>query len=209
MKNKQEFPNRGIRWRTVWIFLIVAAFVLAISFWLDPSVAQWVKAHRYRSANQIARWLSHYGDWPEHIALGLLLLFGALLFRSKKWARIFLAMLIACALAGLTARAIKAVSGRARPKFQTELKWSGPKVEAHYNSFPSGHTAASTAFFVVLALASWRIGGPLLIVPLLIASARVYVAAHYLSDVAFAAILGIVSAVLTIRLVNREGLFPG
>ncbi len=195
--------KNGRRWRALIIFLLVAAAALAIAFYLDPDVLHWVATHRSRAANQLMRALSHYGDWPEHIVLGLLLLAGALIRRSKRWARIFLAMMLACALAGLTARAIKAVSGRARPKTQTEMRWGGPKIDSHHNSFPSGHTAASTAFFAVLALGSWRIGAPLLVVPLLIASARVYVAAHYLSDVVGAAVLGVICAWLVTQLTTK------
>ena len=135
--------------------------------------------------------VSRYGDWPEHVALGLVLLGISYWRGSKRWRRIFAAMLIACALAGVSARAVKIATGRSRPNVQTEAGWNGPRLSARYNAFPSGHTAASTAFFATLAFASWRVGAGFLAIPLLIAFSRMYVAAHHLSDVVGAALIGV------------------
>jgi undecaprenyl-diphosphatase len=128
------------------------------------------------------------------VSLGLVLLVLAYWRRNKKWTRVAAAMILACALAGVGARVVKIAAGRARPSVQTEAAWKGPSVSASYNAFPSGHTAASTAFFATLAMACWRIGAPLLIIPLLIAFSRMYVAAHYLSDVVCAILIGLLSA---------------
>jgi membrane-associated phospholipid phosphatase len=140
------------------------------------------------------RGVGQVGDWPEHISLGLVLLVLAYWRRSKKWVRVFAAMILACALAGAGARVVKIGAGRARPSVETEAAWKGPSLSARYNAFPSGHTAASTAFFATLALAYWRIGVPLLVIPLLIAFSRMYVAAHFLSDVVCASLIGLLSA---------------
>jgi undecaprenyl-diphosphatase len=113
--------------------------------------------------------------------------------------RIFAAMILACALAGAVARVIKISTGRARPSVQTEAEWNGPRLSPRYNAFPSGHTAASTAFFATLAFASWRIGLGFLVVPLLIAFSRMYVAAHYLSDVICASLIGLLAAYFIAR----------
>jgi membrane-associated phospholipid phosphatase len=143
--------------------------------------------------------ISRFGDWPSHIAVGLLLLGFARWRRNEKWMQIALAMILALAIAGLATRAIKISVGRARPSVHTETKWEGPNLSSRYHAFPSGHTAASTAFFATLALACWRIGVPLLFIPLVIAFSRMYVAAHYLSDVVFAALLGLLTAFLMAR----------
>jgi undecaprenyl-diphosphatase len=142
--------------------------------------------------------VSRYGDWPEHIVLGLGLMGIAYWRGSKRWMRIFAAMILACALAGVGARVVKVATGRARPNVQTQSEWNGPRISARYNAFPSGHTAASTAFFGALAFASWRIGAGFLLIPLLIAFSRMYVAAHYFSDVVCAAIIGVVTAYVVV-----------
>jgi undecaprenyl-diphosphatase len=176
-----------------------------MAFYLDGAVQNWIAQHQNRSAKIFMRSVSRFGDWPEHVAIGLALVGIAWWRGSKKWRRIFLAMLLACALAGITARTIKIASGRARPSVKSEAVWNGPRFSANYNAFPSGHTAASTAFFVALLLgAGWRIGVPLLVVPILIAFSRMYVAAHYLSDVTVAAVLGILCAILITRWLLKQ-----
>jgi len=184
-----------IRFRWWWSLLLLGAGLLVfVSFYCDGPVQAWVAQDQNPGMRKFMRGVGQVGDWPEHISLGLVLLVLAYWRRSKKWMRIFAAMILACALAGTGARIVKIAVGRARPSVETEAAWKGPSLSARYNAFPSGHTAASTAFFAALALASWRIGAPLLVFPLLIAFSRMYVAAHYLSDVVCASLIGLLSA---------------
>ena len=71
---------------------------------------------------------------------------------SKKWIRIFAAMLLACA----TCRRVGACASRSRPVVRgprlNRIGWNGPRFSSKYHAFPSGHTAASTAFFAHIAL---------------------------------------------------------
>jgi membrane-associated phospholipid phosphatase len=86
-----------------------------------------------------------------------------------------------------------------------KLSGTAPRFSANYNAFPSAHTAASTAFFAALLLgAGWRIAAPVLVVPVLIAFSRMYGAAHYLSDVTVAAILGILCTMLITRWLLKQ-----
>ena len=194
--------------RAFWKWLCLAgcaALLIIVAFYLDGAVQNWIAQHQNRSAKIFMRSVSRFGDWPEHVAIGLALVGIAWWRGRKKWTRIFLTMLLACALAGAAARTIKIATGRARPSVKSEAVWNGPRLSANYNAFPSGHTAASTAFFAALLLgAGWRIGAPLLVVPLLIAFSRMYVAAHYLSDVTVAAILGILCALLITRWLLKQ-----
>ncbi|MEP6710040.1 MAG: phosphatase PAP2 family protein, partial [Verrucomicrobiota bacterium] len=183
-----------------WLCLaICAALLIGVAFYFDGPVQSWITQHQNRTAKIFMRNVSRFGDWPEHVAIGLAL-FGVAWWRgSKKWTRIFVAMLLAMALAGVAARGVKIASGRARPSVKQELGWNGPRLSSKYHAFPSGHTAASTAFFATLFFVSWRLGLACLPIPLLIAASRMYVAAHYLSDVVCAALLGIVCAILITR----------
>ena len=183
-----------------WILLLVLAIgAILLAFHFDATVQHWVIMHPDRTAKSVMRNVSRYGDWPEHIAAGLLIMAIAAIRASKRWVHIALTMIIACALAGVAAHGIKVVSGRARPSVKQELGWNGPRLSSKYHSFPSGHTAATTAFFGVLFFANRRLGLALLPIPLLIAASRMYVAAHYLSDIICAAILGILIAWLCAR----------
>lgn len=187
------------------LFFFAAGLALLASFCFDADAQAWIAEHQSVGLRNFMRGVSRFGDWAEHLTLGLTLLVLAYWRRNKQWMRIFAAMILACALAGAVARVIKISTGRARPGVQTEAEWNGPRFNSRYNAFPSGHTAASTAFFATLALASWRIGVGFLAIPLLIAFSRMYVAAHHLSDVVCAALIGIVSAYLVSRWIPASG----
>jgi membrane-associated phospholipid phosphatase len=183
-----------------WLFIVTLALLaIAAAFHFDGTVRDWVTEHSSRTAKMVMRDVSRVGDWPEHVLAGLLLVAIAALRGNKRWVTIGLTMIVACALAGIAARGIKIATGRARPSVKQELGWNGPRLNPRYNSFPSGHTAATTAFFGVLFFANRRVGLALLPIPLLIAVSRMYVAAHYLSDVVCAAVLGIFCAWLCAR----------
>ena len=186
----------ALRW-----FLVfpAAALLLLASFYGDAAVHIWMTQHQLPALRGFMQAVSKYGDWPEHVVLGLLLLGLAYWRGNKHWQRIFAAMIIACALAGVAARVVKISTGRARPTVQTQAEWNGPRFSPRYNSFPSGHTAASTAFFATLAFASWRIGAGFLVIPILIAFSRMYVAAHHLSDVVCAAMIGAMAAFVVVN----------
>jgi undecaprenyl-diphosphatase len=187
------------RWMQLSILTLVAAVSLGLAFALDAPVHKWVTTNQSPMLRSFMETVSRFGDWPTHLALGVILAGLAWWRGNKKWTRIFLSMLIACALAGAAARVIKIGFGRARPSVQTEAVWNGPSFSSKYHAFPSGHTAASTAFFAVLLFANWRIGVACLPIPILIGFSRMYVAAHYLSDVVVAAILGLLCAFIVAR----------
>jgi undecaprenyl-diphosphatase len=189
-----------------WLIGIAAvAIIIAAAFYFDEAVRNFVAQHQHPGMRNFLRNVSRFGDWPEHLALGLVLLGVAWWRGNKKWARIFLSMLIALAIAGLVGRAIKYSTGRARPSVKIEQGWNGPRLSSKYHAFPSGHVVASTAFFAVLAFANWRIGLPCLTIPILIAFSRLYLGAHYLSDVVCAAVLGTLCAFLVWRIAMRWG----
>jgi membrane-associated phospholipid phosphatase len=197
---KTEAEITRARSRKVWIALVVLAVIaLVAAFFLDQSAAAWINAHSSPVLRRVMRMVSRVGDWPVHAFAGAIGIAIAFAVGSKVWMRIFIAMLVALALAGVTTRAIKIATGRARPSVKTEAHWNGPQFSSKYHAFPSGHTASSTAFFVALFLARKKLGAPLLLIPILIALSRMIVGAHYLSDVTFAAILGVICAFLAVH----------
>ena len=178
------------------IGIIIATAALAIAFYFDTAVSAFLVQHRNRALYNFTYYVTLFGDWPEHIALGLILAWVARRRGNQKWKRIFLSMVIALAIAGVSAHVIKIGVSRPRPSVKSEQVEPWSRFSSHYHAFPSGHVAASTAFFGVLMLASWRIGLACLPIVILIAFSRLYLEAHYLSDVVCAAVLGILSALL-------------
>ena len=182
---------------------LIVLIILVAAFYFDNAVHHYMTAHQTRGLRHLMHRVSRFGDWPEHFALGLLLMGIAWWRGSQKWMRVFLSMLIALAIAGVAGRSIKIATGRARPSVKIEQVLNRSRFSSKFHAFPSGHVAASTAFFAVLLFANWRIGLVCLLVPLLIGFSRIYIGVHYLSDVVFAAILGILCALLTARLLLR------
>jgi membrane-associated phospholipid phosphatase len=180
--------------------IVISAIAIGAAFCFDDAVRDFIAAHQGRAMLHFMRSVSRVGDWPEHLALGLTLTGIAWLRRNKKWMRIFLSMLLAMALAGVAGHVIKRTIPRARPSVKSELHWGGPRLSTKYHAFPSGHVAASTAFFGILIFARRRIGLACLAIPILIGISRMYLSAHYLSDVVCAAVLGILCALLVARL---------
>jgi undecaprenyl-diphosphatase len=176
------------------IGIAIAAIAIAVSFHFDNSLRDFMTAHQNPAVRNFMRYVSLLGDWPLHAAVGLVLLAFAWRRGSEQWTRIFLAMLLAMMLAGVAGTVIKRTVPRARPSVHAETPWGGPHFSSKYHSFPSGHVGASTAFFGVLLIARRRIGLACLSIPVLIGFSRMYIGAHYLSDVVCAAVLGVLSA---------------
>ena len=181
------------------IGIAIAAIAIAVSFHFDDSVREFMIEHQNPATRNFMRYVSLLGDWPSHAAVGLVLLGLAWRRGSQKWTRIFLAMLLAMMLAGVAGTVIKRTVPRARPSVHAETRWGGPHFSSKYHSFPSGHVGASIAFFGVLLIARRRIGLACLPIPILIGVSRMYIGAHYLSDVLCAAVLGTLCALAVVH----------
>ena len=186
------------------IGIAIAAVATGASFYFDDAVWNFIQQHQNRGMYNFMRNVSRFGDWPSHVVLGLLLLGIAWIRGSRKWSRVFLAMLIAMALAGIAGNIIKRTIPRPRPSVHTEVRWGGPRFSTKYHSFPSGHVGASTAFFGVLFIARRRVGLACFPIPILIGFSRMYIGAHYLSDVVCAGVLGFLCALIIARLLLNE-----
>jgi len=187
------------------IGIAIAATAIAVSFHFDDYGRQFMMQHQNPAMRNFMRYVSFFGDWPLHAAVGLVLLGLAWRQGSEEWTRIFLAMLLAMLLAGVAGTVIKGTIPRARPSVHTEIRWDEPRFSSkyEYQSFPSGHVGASTAFFGVLLIARRRIGLMCVPIPILIGFSRMYIGAHYLSDVVCAAILGFLCALIVAHLMLR------
>ena len=180
-----------------WVIgIAIAAIAIAFAFYFDDAVRDFMAQHQNPAVREFMRNVSLFGDWPSHLLLGLILLGIAWRRQSQKWMRIFLSMILAMALAGVAGTIIKRTVPRARPSVKSELHWGGPRFSTKYHAFPSGHVGASIAFFGVLIFARRRIGLACLPIPILIGVSRMYLGAHYLSDVVCAAVLGLLCALL-------------
>jgi len=156
---------------------------------LDQEISSWVQAHRSPELTLLMLLVTHV-----HAPFGVLvmaLLASAVLASRHRWRDLVL-FIVTIGGGMLLNLALKQLIHRARPSFETSL------VQLDSYSFPSGHAIGSTLFYASLALlltrtrwhaASIALGATLV---LAVAASRVYLGAHYLSDVAAGIALALV-----------------
>ena len=183
------------RQRLVWwtVAILLGLGLLYLSFQADGAVQEWQRAHRWHHQQELNRVITRVTDWPVHVAIGLVLAGIAWWYGSKRWTAIFLAMVAAAAIAGVAAYGIKIAAGRPRPAVKIERLWRSGDLRPSHHAFPSGHSAASAAFFGVLFFVCWRLG-IFLLIPLGVGATRIFLGAHYLSDVVGGILLGLLVA---------------
>ncbi|RSZ57480.1 phosphatase PAP2 family protein [Massilia atriviolacea] len=158
---------------------------------LDAFLADWFHSHKHSIWTDPMLFITH-----THDVLGVCIMASALgLFFYLKKARYWLICLMLAVPGGqLLNVLLKYIFQRARPSFEE------PLLTLSTYSFPSGHTLGATVFYGVLAaylvctLPRWnaRILAVLFACTMvgLVALSRVYLGAHYLSDVLGAIVEG-------------------
>jgi membrane-associated phospholipid phosphatase len=145
---------------------------------------------------------TYLGDGLAAVCLVLLFFFIA---RRKK---VGLALLSSFILSGLVAQILKNIFHAPRPVTffggsQHSFFINGIKL-ACTNSFPSGHTATAFAIATVLVMTSrnrkWQL--PVLLYALLVGFSRIYLGQHFLMDVVVGALVGTLSGMVCIYVVN-------
>ncbi|GAA1597476.1 phosphatase PAP2 family protein [Actinomadura kijaniata] len=165
---------------------------------LDGRMLEWVVAH---PDPMLDRWMPRLSRATDHlvawwaVAAVMAAAGGRQSREAARWGLV--AMLLTRPVCNA---AVKNLIGRSRPPERIRRRRPGRVPES--GSFPSGHTAAATAFVTAAALAAPRVGPPLGVLAVGVAYARVYTAAHYPSDVAAGALLGVTVA-LTLHLPLR------
>ena len=111
-----------------------------------------------------------------------------------------LALIITLVVGNIT---LKPLIARTRPFDANDLK-NILLIEAPTDySFPSGHTMSSFAAAIVLIYMDKKVGIIAMILAVLIAFSRLYLYVHYPSDVFVGMILGVLSAIISIKLLSK------
>ena len=192
-------------------FSLLAGLCIGVSFFFDAPLDAWTAVHRDPTWEAAAKALSRYGAW--HWLMGAAAVGVAVCWwRGRRdWVRILAMMMIASSVAGLSADILRGLTGRTRPYASAPQGWYGVRHDGQwligrhaYNSFPSGHTAAATAFATALWLLHRKRGGVLLLGAAAIAASRIYLRDHHFSDVVAGAFLGVGTAAWTHYLVATK-----
>ncbi len=167
----------------------------------DTGVSRWVAGERTPDLNDATEYTSEAGGTLTVTALAVL----AVAFAAFAWRRWREPMLVAVAVAGEVAifLVVTMLVDRERPPVR-HLDEAPPT-----SSFPSGHTAATIALWGSLAvLANERARSAVVrnlflvlafVMPLLVASSRLYRGMHFLSDVLGGMLLGGLWLLATVR----------
>jgi membrane-associated phospholipid phosphatase len=193
-------------WLDLVIWLAVLIVVACLGFYFDQTVVGAIAGHQIRWLEQVAGIISKFGDWPELMGYAAVALIGVGFARKRTLVKVILCMMIAGTLAGALTNSVRLLSGRARPNNQ-ELPpgWYGLRYQDQwllgkykFHSFPSGHTATAFAFFGVIGFAyRRRWAWSFLVVASVIAWSRLYINAHFFSDVLVGVVVGLFFAQLT------------
>ncbi|MBU1565533.1 MAG: bifunctional DedA family/phosphatase PAP2 family protein [Proteobacteria bacterium] len=188
-----------------WIFGGIAEDVVAGDplTLLDMNIAEWFNIHRTPGLMTTMQFVTDLGSTVWVTVFGTVT---ALVLSWKRFWYRLLALVIALPCGMILNSLLKIAFHRNRPSFEGSLLFfSG-------YSFPSGHTMAATllygllAVFAVIALKTWRwrVGAVLgaIVIILLVAFSRVYLGAHYLSDVLGAIAAGLAWLTLSLTAVD-------
>jgi membrane protein DedA with SNARE-associated domain/membrane-associated phospholipid phosphatase len=173
---------------------------------IDPNVLRWVLAHRSSGVTTLMKVATWFGSTVVLIPV-LLFVATVLMVRHHDWRS---SALLALALAGAIGLydIVKAAVARSRPPASA---WIGRYTGG---AFPSGHATQSIAFYGMLAIVLWPgrsgrtrallIGGAVIAV-VVVGASRIYLGAHWMSDVLGGWSLGVawLTVLLAIDLLTR------
>ncbi len=201
---------------------VILTLFLILLFAFDPLLVAW-QAMLPRRVVALFGFITRFGksDWIL-ISTGLFLILMLALdatalrarFRVRRAVRSLAAFYVfaSVAISGIVANISKHIVGRARPKLFAEDGsfsfdfWSG---SADWGSFPSGHATTGMALGLALALLFPRFRWVFLSLGFWIAVSRLFIRAHYPSDVLAGGLLGALAAWLIARALARRRLIFG
>ena len=157
---------------------------------IDSSAAQWGDDHATALSTRLITWVTDLGDWP----IVPLIAVPVLLYEWRRRPNLHVVLFVLLVYAGdkLITNGIKDLVDRARPTLNPIARTLGP-------SFPSGHASTAAAFYAALALILARgrsarvralLAGGAGAIAIAVASSRVLLDVHWLSDVVAGLMLG-------------------
>ena len=182
------------------IIPVIFIFLLLIDNLVTGSV-EFVKSPYL---NDIMSWLSYLGKgWVQALFCLILIAIGLIIKKDEKIVNAGKMGIYAVAASGILSQIIKHIIGRPRPKVLEAFGFTlGPSIIPGFDSFPSGHATSSFAFAYTLSTFFPWMRYLLYGYALLVCISRIYVGAHFPTDV-FA---GILLGTWTGRMVATKGI---
>ncbi|MBD3265908.1 phosphatase PAP2 family protein [bacterium] len=185
-----------------------SSFILIVSiigFQHDARLIGWFQFPQMGFLHEVARFFSHWGDFPTGCLLFCLVCWITGYVRRKRmWRQIAIACLLASLLAGATTQITKHVVGRARPYTEQQQGFYFLHPSASFHSFPSGHTASSVALATAVAVIAPEFSFPAIIWGGGVGWSRIQMNSHFPTDVFAGACIGILFGALFGSAVQRQ-----
>lgn len=149
--------------------------------------------------------LDRFMIWLARFYPHLLVAVGGILFlrSSDKGRKIIFVAFLAALLSYSLNLPLRHLLFRARPFVEYQIT---PLIEyaASRSSFPSNHTAASSAFALFIYLYEKKVGIFLMVMAFLVGLSRIYTGVHYPGDIVAGLLIGLAGALLS-RWVKEKG----
>jgi len=171
---------------TIALSLVIIFFSILSYFFFDLSIAAYFHKIKQTRINVkiIFETITAFGRAELFLVPSIIVFF---IFRKrKKTAQTALFIFSTVAVSGIIVDIIKVIAGRFRPVLYFSQNLYGFDffhIDADFLSFPSGHSATSLSIAAALFILYPRLRGLFIILGITVASSRMVITAHYLSDV--------------------------
>ena len=202
-----SFSVTNKRWLWLLLFFVLSALILAGAFYFDPSIQHWVVKQPQPECKNLHDQRQSFWRLAGTRCAWIGVSWHRLLAGQQEMGPHFRSYAPGVCN-GRSFRACHQDRHRSCAPFGENgscLDWSAPQLKIPCVSIRTHRRVDS--FLATLFLARWRLGLLFVPIPALIAVSRMYVGAHYLSDITFAAMLGVFCALLAARLLqigNRD-----
>jgi membrane-associated phospholipid phosphatase len=183
---------------SLYFFALISLCCIASYLLLDEKIAVFIGNFTDTPFIEFAQKVTRLGISTDYI-IGLSITWLLLKFAFKKdqAAKITLFLLLSIVIPGILCLILKITFGRYRPSLLQEhlYGFSFFGLNAKLWSFPSGHAMTITGLMTALSLIYRRFWPIFCLILLAVASSRVIVNAHYLSDVIFGMYLSFITVI--------------
>ena len=198
--------------KKVSIYLLIGALFFLL---FDYSIASFFHSLNYQTKSLFGT-LTHFGDSLYFFIPTILTWALVKIIKSKNQiintiSEISLFIFLNILLSGIVTQILKHAIGRPRPVLFNGFEQKSLSIisfDSKWHSFPSGHTATIFAFIFCMVLLFPKIKNILITVAIIIASTRVIVGAHFISDIFGGALVAYLSSIfISKNLASKNILF--